>query len=148
MAGAVFDAHELDEFNRKMLNFYSREFPGEVRKFMNREGNDGKRILRRYTKAMTQKKTGNLLKGIDKGRVHKRGDDWQVRVKNKAPHAWLVEHGHNLHTGEYVPELGKRLVSDRVSGKHPAARAQKAMDKHFVSDTERWIEQMLREGLR
>ncbi len=148
MAGAVFDFHELDDFNKKMVRFYSKEFPGEVRKFMNKEGNEGKRILRKYTKAVTQKKTGNLSKGIDKGRVHKRGDDWQVRVRNKAPHAHLIEHGHGQHRGQYVPAIGKKLVAGEVQGRHPAARAQKAMAKWFATDTERWVEQMLKEGLR
>lgn len=150
MAGAVFDYHELDDFNKKMVRFYSKEFPGEVRKFMNKEGNEGKRILRKYTKATTQKHTGNLLKGIDKGKVHKKGEDWQVRVRFRAPayHAWLVEHGHGLHTGQYVPALGKRLVSGRTEGRHMAAHAQRSMKKHFTSDVERWIEQMLKEGLR
>lgn len=112
MAGAVFDFHELDEFNRKMVRFYSKEFPGEVKKFMNKEGNDGKRILRRYIKATTKKHTGNLLKGIDKGPAHQyQGDSWQVRVRLKKPayHAWLVEHGHGHgeQAGKYVPALGK-----------------------------------------
>lgn len=141
MAGAVFDYHELDDFNKKMVRFYSKEFPKETRQFMNKEGNEGKRILRKYTKATTQKKTGNLLKGIDKGRVHKRGDDWQVRVRSKAPHAHLIEHGHHL------VAWGKN-TDKRVEGRHPAAHAQKAMAKWFTTDTERWIEKMLREGLR
>lgn len=153
MAGAVFDFHELDEFNRKMVRFYSKEFPGEVKKFMNKEGNDGKRIMRRYIKATTKKHTGNLLKGIDKGPAHQyQGDSWQVRVRLKKPayHAWLVEHGHGHgeQAGKYVPALGKKLVSDRVEGRHYAARAQKSMQKHFTGDVERWIEQMLKEGLR
>jgi Bacteriophage protein of unknown function (DUF646). len=143
MAGAVFDFHELDDFNKKMVRFYSKEFPGEVRKFMNKEGNDGKRILRKYTKAMTTKHTGNLLKGIDKGKVEKKGDDWQVRVKFKKPayHAWLVEHGHGL------VAWGKP-TDKRVEGRHMAARSQKAMQKHFTGDVERWVDKMLKEGLR
>ena len=141
MAGAVFDAHELDDFNKKMVKFYTKEFPKETKKFMNKEGNEGRRILRKYTKATTQKHTGNLMKGIDKGPAHKRGNDWQVRVRNKAPHAHLIEHGHAFYwrgtpTDKYVP------------GRHPAAHAQRAMKKWFATDTERWVEQMLREGLR
>lgn len=141
MAGAVFDAHELDDFNKKMVKFYTKEFPKETKKFMNKEGNEGRRILRKYTKATTQKRTGNLMKGIDKGPAHKRGNDWQVRVRNKAPHAHLIEHGHHLvawgkDTDKFVP------------GRHPAAYSQRAIKKWFTTDTERWIEQMLREGLR
>lgn len=148
MAGAVFDAHELDEFNQKMVKFYSREFPKETKKFMNQEGNEGRRILRRYTKATTKKKTGNLMKGIDKGPAHKRGNDWQVRVRNKAPHAHLIEHGHGQHPGQYVPAIGKRLTADEVQGKHPAGRAQRAIAKWFTRDVEKWVDEMLKEGLR
>lgn len=137
----MFDFHELDDFNRKMVRFYSKEFPGETKKFMNKEGNEGRRILRKYTKATTQKHTGNLLKGINKGPAHKRGDDWQVRVRNKAPHAHLIEHGHRFYwRGEPRDKF--------VPGRHPAGRAQKAMKKWFAKDVERWIDQMLREGLR
>lgn len=141
MAGAVFDYHELDDFNRKMVQFYSKEFPKETRQFMNKQGNEGKRILRKYTKATTTKRTGNLMKGIDKGRVHKRGDDWQVRVRNKAPHAHLIEHGHGL------VAWGK--PTDKfVEGRHPAAHAHKSIAKHFTGDVERWVDKMLKEGLR
>lgn len=141
MAGAVFDFHELDDFNKKMVRFYSKEFPQETRKFMNKEGNEGKRILRKFTNATTTKRTGNLLRGIDKGRVHKRGEDWQVRVRNKAPHAHLIEHGHHLVAWGKPTDI-------RVEGRNPAARAQRAIKRNFTGDVERWIDKMLKEGLR
>ena len=141
MATAQFDTRELDEFTEEMIRFVSREFPKEAKAFMNREGNDGRRMLRRYTKAVTTKRTGNLLKGINKSQVAKRGDSFQVRVYNKAPHAHLIERGHVFYwrgtpTDKYVP------------GRHPAARTQKSMKKWFPKDAERWIERLLKEGFR
>lgn len=149
MAEAIFDWSDLNELNDEMVRFVKRYYPAEAKKFMVQEGNEGRRILRRYTKAMTEKHTGNLLKGIDKGPAHKKGDDWQVRVRNRAPHAWLVEHGHGLlPQGKYIPALDKKLVSETVAGRHYAARAQKAIQKHFPKDVERWIDKLLKEGFR
>lgn len=134
------DTRELDELAKRMFHVAEKDYPAEAKDFMKREGNKGRRELRAKTKAVTKKKTGNLLKGIRRTGVQKYNGDFQVRVYNKAPHAHLIEHGHILwinghNTGRMVP------------GKHPAATTVKQLKKEFPRDVEGFVDELLSKGL-
>lgn len=144
MAGVKFDASELEEFNTDVMNFLKKEYPKEVRNFMQREGNTCARTLRQNTKMTMQghgKNPGSLIKGIRRGRAQKRGDDWQVRVKNSAPHATFYEKGH-------VKVVWGKHTDGFVEGRHPAAYTQKVMKKLFPKDVDEFIDKILKEGFR
>ena len=87
------DTRELDELVKNMFRTAQDVYPDEAKAFLKKEGNKGRRLLRAKTKAVTKKKTGNLLKGIRRTGVQKHDGDFQIRVYNKAPHAHLIEHG-------------------------------------------------------
>ena len=58
---------------------------------MGRAGNKLRSNVKKAYITRVRKKTGNLLKGISRGRPYLyQKDQFQVRVKNKAPHAHLV----------------------------------------------------------
>ena len=136
---AGFDTHELDELARQMYRVAEERYPKEAKAFLKDQGNKGRRVLRAKTKAATQKKTGNLLRGIGKGPVHKRNGDFQVRVYNKAPHAHLIEHGHVFyHRGKKTEKF--------VPGKHPAADATKELKAEFPRDAEAFVDRLIKEG--
>jgi len=136
---AGFDAHELDELGQMMYRTAQELYPKEVKTFLKDQGNKGRRVLRAKTKAVTKKKTGNLLKGIRKGPVHKHGDDFQVRVYNKAPHAHLIEHGHAFY------HRGKK-TEIFVPGKHPAAAATRELKEEFPREAEAFVDHLMEEG--
>lgn len=133
------DTRELDELVKNMFRTAQDVYPDEAKSFLKKEGNKGRRLLRAKTKAVTKKKTGNLLKGIRRTGVQKHNGDFQIRVYNKAPHAHLIEHGHVLwvngtKTEKFVP------------GKHPAADTTKQLKREFPRDAEAFVDEMLSKG--
>jgi len=133
------DTRELDELVKNMFRTAQDVYPDEAKAFLKKEGNKGRRLLRAKTKAVTKKKTGNLLKGIRRTGVQKHDGDFQIRVYNKAPHAHLIEHGHVLwvngtKTEKFVP------------GKHPAADTTKQLKREFPRDVEGFVDEMISKG--
>lgn len=133
------DTRELDDLVKNMFRTAQDVYPDEAKAFLKKEGNKGRRLLRAKTKAVTKKKTGNLLKGIRRTGVQKHDGDFQIRVYNKAPHAHLIEHGHVLwvngtKTEKFVP------------GKHPAADTTKQLKREFPRDVEAFVDEMLSKG--
>lgn len=133
------DTRELDDLVKNMFRTAQDVYPDEAKSFLKKEGNKGRRLLRAKTKAVTKKKTGNLLKGIRRTGVQKHDGDFQIRVYNKAPHAHLIEHGHVLwvngtKTEKFVP------------GKHPAADTMKQLKREFPRDVEGFVDEMLSKG--
>lgn len=133
------DTRELDELVKNMFRTAQDVYPDEAKSFLKKEGNKGRRLLRAKTKAVTKKKTGNLLKGIRRTGVQKHDGDFQIRVYNKAPHAHLIEHGHVLwvngtKTEKFVP------------GKYPAADTTKQLKREFPRDVEGFVDEMLSKG--
>lgn len=133
------DTRELDELVKNMFRTAQDVYPDEAKSFLKKEGNKGRRLLQAKTKAVTKKKTGNLLKGIRRTGVQKHDGDFQIRVYNKAPHAHLIEHGHVLwvngtKTEKFVP------------GKHPAADTTKQLKREFPRDVEGFVDEMLSKG--
>ena len=139
MSDEGMDTRELDDLVKNMFRTAQDVYPDEAKAFLKKEGNKGRRLLRAKTKAVTKKKTGNLLKGIRRTGVQKYNGDFQIRVYNKAPHAHLIEHGHVLwvngtRTEKFVP------------GKHPAADTTKQLKREFPRDVEGFVDEMLSKG--
>lgn len=139
MSDEGMDTRELDDLVKNMFRTAQDVYPDEAKSFLKKEGNKGRRLLRAKTKAVTKKKTGNLLKGIRRTGVQKHNGNFQIRVYNKAPHAHLIEHGHVLwvngtRTEKFVP------------GKHPAADTTKQLKREFPRDVEGFVDEMLSKG--
>lgn len=143
---AGFDLRELGELARDLEKAADR-YPEKAKDFLRLQGNKTRKLLRSETKAVTRKRTGNLLKGIRRGQVHERNGDFQVRVSNKAPHAHLIEHGHV----QWVPVPGKdgkyrKKTEQFVPGRHPAARTTNEMKTAMAKDAGPFVDEVLREG--
>ena len=97
-------------------------------------------------------KTGNLLRGISSDVRQTASDRWTGMVRNKAPHAWLVEYG-----SDPRPVKKKRVLSDGAQffgqevapmpelapmrqcfDAHEARVAQRAQDKIFHEISKIW----------
>ena len=118
---------ELTSFAKNMLELVNDKYPAKSKKLMNKAGFALKRIIKKEYNAKTKKKTGNLLKGVTKGKPYKyHGNTWQIRVFNKAPHAHLLEYGHRFRTikrrgwkftGQYVP--GRNIMGSAAESFYP-----------------------------
>lgn len=135
-----FDFREIDDLNRKLLYLSQRQFPAEAKKFLRSEANIARKKLRANTKNATKKKTGNLIRGIDRSPVEVYEGSLQIRVYNKAPHAHLIEHGHVLWVnGEETEKF--------VPGRHVAAKTTNEMKEIFPQDADRFVDELLDKGL-
>lgn len=133
------DSQELSDLVKEMYRTAEQVYPDKAKQFLKEEGNKGRRELRAQTKAVTGKKTGNLLKGIRRSGVQKYNGDLQIRVYNNANHAHLIEHGHVLwvngtETEKFVP------------GRHPAATTTNKLKAEFPQDVESFVDRLLSEG--
>ena len=143
---AGFDLHELERL-AKDLETVADCYPTKVRSFMKAEAKEARNRLRQNYKLTTSKKTGNLLKGIRTTRVQKFNGDYQLRVKNVAPHAHLIEHGHVQ--WKPVPGKGRKYqqkTEQFVEGKHPAAYTVRSMKATMPDDASKLVDEVLREG--
>lgn len=137
---AEFEYSELTEFNKNMLDFVSKEYPKEAKKFIARAGNKlSKNIKSAYRKG-TKKKTGNLLRGVARGRPYIfEGNDFQVRVYNKAPHAHLIEHGHKVF-------IRGKETRHRAKGRHIVGATAMAFQNEFAQLADKFVDDLLARG--
>ena len=124
----VFDTDGLDELI-DVMDIVSKEYPKEIKKFMQSEGNELKKRTQKTAKSYVGKVTGNYLKGIKRGKYYKykeSGAD-SIRVYSGRPayHGHLVEYGHEIvtkngkKTGKYVPgHLVFKASADSFEGKY------------------------------
>lgn len=163
-----FDLHELDEFTRDLVDLAQKQFPKEAKQFIQKQGNEGRKRLRANTRAVTKKRTGNLLRGIQRGKATKYKGNYQIRVMNTAPHAHLIEYGHSnvktragsgsqgkIPTGspiQMVPGAGSPVFVEGdkeiwVPGKHPLDKTAGEMGREFPRAAEEFVDDLLRKGL-
>ena len=176
MVDAGFDTHELSELSRDFLRTAEKLYPQRAKKFLTDQANKGKKVMRSeissrvkgHRKRTKEEKKTSLSRGVDKGRTHKYQEDWQVRVYNKAPHAYLVEHGHsNVKTRggrsaipvgtpiAMVPGrgtagplfIGRDGAVKRVEGRYYAAAATNRLKAEFPADAEGFLDELMKEGL-
>lgn len=137
-----FDLSELDEINRKLLALAHETFPKETKKFIRRQGGKVTTKLRNAYKAKTKKKTGELLAGVEGDKYATRtADGWQIRVKNTAHHAHLIEHGHAFY------HRGKK-TERWVEGKHIAGGVIKECESVYPQEVDAFVDKMLEKGLK
>lgn len=163
-----FDLHELNEFTRDLVDLAQKQFPKEAEQFIRNQGNEGRKRLRANTRAVTKKRTGNLLRGIQRGKATKYKGNYQIRIMNTAPHAHLIEYGHsNIKTRagsgsqgkipkgapvQMVPGNGSPVFIEGtrekwIPGKHPLDKTAGEMGTEFPRAAEAFVDDLLRKGL-
>lgn len=177
MVDAGFDTHELSELSRQLLRTADEKYPQRTKKLLTDLGNKARKTMRseirsrvkgHRKRATKEEKKTSLSRGVDKGRVHKYAGDWQVRVYNTAKHAYLVEHGHsNVKTrgGKSAIPVGTPIAMvpgrgtagplfvgrdgavKRIEGRHYAAATTNRMKAEFPEDVEKFLSELMREGL-
>ena len=139
-----FDFHELTEFQKQVMQSANDNFPKEAKNFMQRAGNSLAKSIRSGYDSKTRKKTGNLRKGVSRGRAYKwNGREWQIRVRNKAPHAHLLEYGHRMvaHDGKTVSKK-----TPWVKGRHVVGAAANDFTGTFNEMCIKFVDEFLEKG--
>jgi len=136
-----FDFSELTDFEEELLSL-AQEFKNgkEAKKFLKKSGTKLKNKTLKLAKARVNKKSGNLFKGIARGKPYKYPVDgsFAVRVYAGAPayHAHLLEYGHRM-----VTKDGKEVGF--VKGKHFFEDAAKEYESEYYNDVDDWLDDML-----
>lgn len=134
-----FDASEMDAYSRQLIEFAKSHFPRETKNFVGRASNRLAKNIRNAYKTKTKQLTGNLLAGVSRGKPYiYNGDEYQCRVKNKAPHAHLIEHGH------FMVKNGKRYKF--VAGKHIVGIEANKFPSEFGDLADKFVDDMLESG--
>ncbi|NMM52150.1 HK97 gp10 family phage protein [Paenibacillus aquistagni] len=136
------DSDGLGDFAKQLLALAEHKMPREVNKFMRKEGSTLLRKTKQKARQKVKKRTGKYLKGIKRGKVYKfQGEDTAIRVYHGAPHAHLLEDGHRI-VGRDGKEHGF------AKGYHVYKESRREFEKEFIRDCEKFIDDMLEQGLR
>lgn len=147
MSMSGFDASDLSDLENQLLRLATEQYPKEAKSFLRAQGNKAKTRLRNKTKSVTRKKTGNLLRGIDKSAPKLYEGSFQIRVYNKAPHAHLIEHGHVMADKFGNPILNAMGQEMWVNGRFPAARTTNELKAAWPAEVDQFIDDLLEKGL-
>lgn len=147
MSMSGFDASDLSDLENQLLRLATEQYPKEAKSFLRTQGNKAKTRLRNKTKSVTKKKTGNLLRGIDKSAPKLYEGSFQIRVYNKAPHAHLIEHGHVMADKFGKPILNAMGQEMWVNGRFPAAHTTNELKAIWPAEVEKFIDDLLEKGL-
>lgn len=136
---AMFEIKGLDELSEEMIKV-KKNYPKEVKKFMQSEGNKLKNRTLKTARSSVGKKTGNFEKGIKRGDYYqydKTGAD-SIRVYAAPPayHAHLIEYGHRqvTHKGE---DTGKN-----VAGYHIFSVSADIFEDKYNKDCEKFFDKI------
>lgn len=135
-----FDYREMDELI-ETFGKLEREFPKETDKFLKKAGKKQASWIKKGYRLKTKKLTGNLIKGVKTGKPYiYKNDEHQLRVYSKAPHAHLIEFGHNMRDKYGKPvKKGKSFVE----GRRIVETERKAFESEFYKMADEWIDDFL-----
>lgn len=142
LPGKTLEFQGLTEFQEDLLEVAQKEMPNEMQKVMRKVGNRGATWARREARAkLKSQPTGNYMKGIKSGRpfIDNEGKI-VVRILNTAPHAHLIEYGHEVKRSKGGPVLGY------AHGKYIIENAAKHLDRSgdFETHLSRGFDEMLK----
>lgn len=139
-----FDFSQLSSFEVKVVNMLNQQ-SRESRQLMNTLGSGLAREIRKVARKKTKMKTGNLRKGIRKGKAYyyNKERSFEVRVHEYAPHAHLVEYGHKMLTKLKKPVKNGYSF---VRGKGFIKDAEKTYETAFVKDVDKFVDKILKKG--
>lgn len=117
----------------------------EIRKFLNKQGNKGKKITLKIARSKVKKVTGNYYKSIKKGKVYKDyNGTWGTRIYSNASHSHLLEDGHDIVKGGKKGKGGK--IIGKVKGRKVLTKFEKDYARKFHKDCENFMDDLLEKG--
>lgn len=142
-----FDIHELEDFAKDMLELAEKKLPRETKSFIKKQANQLKTDTKKKAKSMGIPDTkGMFYSGFRSGKVYKYEGNLSCRTYNGSPVAHLLENGH-LMIG-HKPDrraLKLRYGGTFIPGYHYMEKAYQEFKNRYIDNTEKFIDQMLKE---
>ena len=130
MSKSVLDITELSDFGQEILKTATTEMPKIAKSFLKGEANQLRNKAKKKARKELKEKTGNYIQGFTTGKVYPYGDtEYNIQVKNTAPHAHLIEQGHDMVTHD-----GRKVGF--VPGKHILENSAIEFEETFAKDIE------------
>lgn len=137
MARDGIDLSELDEY-ADWVTKMSRNWPKKVKKTMQKSGTELKRrTLRQIRLVNLRTITGNYKAGIQRGKFYQKNGAYYIRVYSNAPHAHLIEEGHDVIAG------GRK--AGFAQGREVFAKAEAAYEEQFHRNCEDLLDEVIDE---
>lgn len=138
---AKFDFKELTDFEEELLDLAKDLDNGKhAKRFLRSSGTKLKNRTVKVAKSRVKKKTGNLFKGIARGKPYKYYLDGSMAVrvypKNPANHAHLLNDGHRI-----VDKNGKE--HGFAKGYHFFEGGADEYENEYYEDTQNFIDDLL-----
>lgn len=96
----------LTDLQQNLLST-AQQTPSSIKKVMNKVGTKATQKVRKKSKSLVKKKTGNYQKKWKKGKTFQNArGEWVVRVINTSSHAHLIEDGHTIKNESGGSSLG------------------------------------------
>ncbi|MEC1757381.1 hypothetical protein [Schinkia azotoformans] len=134
-----FDIRELDEFTRDLLNMaHDLDNGKHSKKFLRKEGTKLRKETLKSAKSKVKKQSGNLFKGIKRGKVYKYDGDLAIRTYGSGNHTHLLNSGHVI-KGKNGKEHGFK------EGEHFFEEAERNFRDEYYNDVEDWIDDLLKD---
>jgi hypothetical protein len=134
-----FDARELDEFTKDLLAMANDLDNGKhSKKFLRKEGSKLRKETLKAAKSKVKKKTGNLFKGIKRGKPYNYHGDWSIRAYGSGNHTHLLNNGHIIKDRNGVEHGFKE-------GEHFFEKAQDNFKDEYFDDVEEFIDELLKD---
>ncbi len=137
--GAGFEIEGIDEFTNN-LELIQKVFPDEVKKFMRAEGNKLKKVTKGKA-SIVNKKTGNLLEGVKRGKFYKFDGKGAIRVYAGSParHGHWLEYGHRM-VGHLPDKKDSGLY---VRGFRIFRSAASSFEGTYQQDCEKFVDEIM-----
>lgn len=139
MAEATFNSKDLEGAGSKHVPHSGEAVSEGGQTIPPKRGEQRGRYPTKKDPGCHQKEDGNLIRGIKRGSVYQYKGSYQVRVKNNAPHAHLIEYGHVLwvngtQTEKFVP------------GKYPLKKAAPEIAATLTGDVDGFVDDLISKG--
>lgn len=108
----------------------------ELSKFLKKQGRKLKNKTISVAKSKVGTKTGNYINSIKDGKIYDFEGNLSKRVYSKAPHAHLIEYGHNI-----IGRNGSK--HDFKDGEYIFEEATEKFKDNFVEDAEKFINRLV-----
>ena len=130
---------DFDNYEKSLLKLNEALTNTEARKFLKKQGKALQKKTLEVAQRKTKKRTGNYIRGIKAGKVYKFDGAFACRVYSKAPHAHLIEYGHNI-----VTKNGE--VKGYQRGLNVFDDAKKAFEDEFTEALENYVDEVCKKN--
>lgn len=129
----------LTEFERDLLK-QAQRMPKESFKVMRKLGSKARTFVAKKSRKEVNKVTGNYHKSWKRGKAYSKDGEYQIQIRNIAPHAHLIEDGHRIvdkSGNEHGFKEGEHILTDGIN----------EFEEQVMGEMlEQWLDQLLDEG--